>query len=250
MNNQLWFKAILFSLILHAFFFTGLILANRPTPKKAEVIRINLKTLSFEPPARKATPKEVKKETKKTIPKAPTQKIKRVKKVSTKKTVSKAGKKPVTKGTGKKKIGKKKKGTGEIATSEERLLAQRLAALKAKVEEEELEKKLEEKLAALKNKETQGGLSLGSGLSQELTKRLAAHIMSYWAVPKILEDKPYLSAEVELEIAPNGKIISWRFIKRSGEPLFDEAVVATLKKADPLPAPGKYLKLPAVFKMK
>jgi colicin import membrane protein len=63
----------------------------------------------------------------------------------------------------------------------EALLSQRLAALKARAEE----RKLAEKIAALKKRVGEGGgVSLsGGGLSQELLNRLALHLKSFWAVP-------------------------------------------------------------------
>ncbi|NPA49657.1 MAG: TonB C-terminal domain-containing protein [Thermodesulfobacteria bacterium] len=135
------------------------------------------------------------------------------------------------------------------APNEEKLLARRLAALRAQAEE----KALREKLARLKSSrkaKASGGLSLGTGVSQEFARRLMAHLKSFWAVPEVLEDREDLTAEVELKIAPDGRLLSYRFLRRSGEPLFDEAVVATLKKAEPLPAPGQTLTLSAVFKIR
>ena len=129
------------------------------------------------------------------------------------------------------------------------MLRQKLAALKAKAEEEELSKKL----AALAQKVHQkGGLSLsatGKGLSQGLLARIAARIKAFWEIPVVLKDRHDLWAEVELEVAPDGKILSWRFKHPSGEPLFDEAVKRTLELANPLPPPGKTLLLPVVFRI-
>ncbi|OAG26959.1 TonB family protein [Thermodesulfatator autotrophicus] len=256
MNSLSWPKAFLFSLVLHLLIFSGLILANRPSSPKETVIRINLKSLNLAPePAKNKPPaKPLKPQTKKKsfIPKTSKSKAIAKKKPAPKPAPKKAIKKNRS---SPKKVAKNSKApvkatskpskSVEETTKEEQILAKKLAALKAKEEE----KLLKEKLAAISEK-VKGGLSIGKGISEETTQLIASHLMNFWAVPKILEDKPYLKAEVEIEIAPNGRIISWRFIMRSGEPLFDEAVAATIKKANPLPAPGKYLKLPAVFKMK
>ncbi|WP_022853802.1 energy transducer TonB [Thermodesulfatator atlanticus] len=260
MKTTNWTTALFFSLFIHLAFFTGLMLANRPYTPKENIIRLNLKSIALPSPSetktkaaqikKKLTP-QTKEVSQKIQPKPQKKKIvaqKTVKKHLTSKTPAKKQKTLKARKAPKKAPVKKASSPPKRELNEEKLLAQRLAALKAKAEE----KRLAEKISALKKAEetSPGGLSLGDGISAELTRRLAAHIMNFWAVPEILRDKPDLSAEVEIEIAPSGRIISWRFLRRSGEPLFDEAVAATLKRANPLPAPGKYLKLPAIFKMK
>ncbi len=130
---------------------------------------------------------------------------------------------------------------------EESLLEKRLAALREKAEE----RKLAEKLAALRGKMVKGGgLELGeSSLSPDLAARLTAHLKSFWEVPELLKDRKDLAAEVELTVSPDGKILSWRFLKRSGNRLYDEAVAASLKRADPLPPPGRAIKIAVTFRI-
>ena len=256
-----WLKALCFSLGVHLVLAAFLIFLERPKRPNYQVVRLKLKSVVY--PTRKETKaKALKRQTSRKKPrKTSTQKAKKPRKklLAQKKAPPKTAHKPHPKAQKTRKKAKKRVAAKKVpqrqepspkpkkAEEREDLLAKRLAALKAQVEE----RKLKERLARLKEEAsaTSGGLSLGSGLSQELAERLMAHLKSFWAVPEVLEDRKDLSAEVELEIAPDGHLVSFRFLRRSGEPLFDEAVVATLKRADPLPAPGRPLTLPAVFKI-
>ena len=132
---------------------------------------------------------------------------------------------------------------------EEEILQKRLAALRAEAEKRrQEEEKLKEKIAAIREEVQIRGQTLsGQKISQELGARIKAHLKAFWEVPVILEDRTDLRAEVEVRVAPDGHIVFWRFLRKSGDPLFDEAVRATLKKADPLPAPGTTLILNTVF---
>ena len=271
-----WLKALCLSVGFHLLLAAFFLFLERPKKPTYQVVRLRLKSVAY--PVRKGnkTPKNKAKATTKSKPlkkrkplrpkhqKTPVKKAKKTqKKLLAKKKVPlksahktrKKAQKTRHKAQGKaqkrlaaRRDSQKKRVKNRDLEVNEDLLAKRLAALKAQVEEE---KKLEERLARLKEKASAspGGLSLGGGISQELATRLMAHLKSFWAVPEVLEDRKDLSAEVELKIAPDGHLISFRFLRRSGEPLFDEAVVATLKRADPLPAPGRSLTLPAVFRI-
>lgn len=279
-----WRRALFFSLFFHLFL--GVVVLVSSWPQKAkppQVIKLRLKSASLSKPytgrggaprphpISKPKPKSKPKEPPKTSQKLTksaksTKKLKKTKKKVTKRKTKSALKRQA-KNNRKKSLSQKKKLARKKASrsrktrsrkktakskskKEEKLLQQRLAALKAKAEE----KALAQRLAALKSKKRGAGgpegLSLSGGtLSEALARRLTAHLKSFWAVPEILKDKPQLSAEVELHLAPDGHILNWRFLRSSGNTLFDEAVRKCLKQADPLPAPGRALRLPVVFRI-
>ncbi len=252
-------KALLFSLLFHICLLTVLVCLERPSKPNFQIVHLRLKTVSYLPsspintskslPSSQSSLKSFSPKIKR--PQAPAKRTSPVKKKPTKK-ISKKSLKSSRKGLPtKRKISPSRSSLPKRKpiSQEENLLAKRLAALKAAAEE----RALRERLAKLKNSQTansSAGLSLGTGLSEDFARKLMAHLKSFWAVPEVLEGRKELWAEVELKIAPDGHLLSYRFLHRSGEPLFDEAVVATLKKAEPLPAPGKILTLSAIFKIR
>ncbi len=241
-----WQKALIFSILFHLILAIGMILLSYPVkPQQPKIVKINLRPTVFKVSKYKAT------RSIKTIKQRKTSKQRKSTKQA-KSSKQKAIYKPKLKSKEKnlqqitKKVSKNKKlikkrkvsknsSSHEIITkTEEEFLKKRLALLKAK---------------AILSKHT-GGLSLsGKGISKDILTRMAAHLKAFWEVPVILKDRLDLYAEVELEIAPDGKILSWRFLRSSGEPLFDEAVKSTIKKADPLPPPGRHLIIPAIFRI-
>ncbi len=246
-------RAFLLSLSLHFFLAAALIWLERPKPTPWKVIRLKLtsvsppeittKASSLKKPSVQKTPlKSLRKRS--VPPKRASSKSLTSKRVARKKPPEKRVSRALKKALRPKRPSSRK--TPTLSRREEARLRERLAALKSRLEE----RKLQQKLAQLKKSQTAGELSLGTGLPERFAQRLMAHLKSFWAVPEVLKDRTDLSAEVELTIAPNGELLSYRFIRRSGEALFDEAVEATLKKASPLPAPGKTLTIPAVFKIK
>ena len=255
--SSIWLKAFFFSLGLHLLTAFFLFYLPRPSKPSFQVVHLKLKSVTLPAPApggltrpKKVTPQKSK--APKSVPQktrsAPPKRLSRKSKtaLSKKKKVTSSRKKSLTPKTTKK---APKKASSppkpRVSPEEERLLAQRLAALKE-------EKKLKERLARLQSRpkgQGPGGISLGGGISEEFARRLMVHLRSFWAVPEILQGHKDLSAEVQLQLAPDGRLISFRFLRPSGEPLFDEAVVATLKRAQPLPAPGKRLTISAVFKI-
>jgi len=257
-----WRKALIFSLIFHLGFGLGIWALSRPiSPLPPKIVKISLRpspSLGYEPVKKRPVP--VSKAPKVSKPKPLKKKKSRKKTTNAKRKRAKAIKRKAL--TPSKKViapspklsKKKSKSRAKTRSSltpsvkEKELLAQRIAELKAKAEERELE----EKLAALKKKisEKASGISLsGQGVSQDILAQMAAHLKAFWEVPVILKDRHDLWAKVELKISPEGKILSWHFLKSSGDPLFDQAVESTLEKANPLPAPGKTLIIPAIFKI-
>lgn len=59
-------------------------------------------------------------------------------------------------------------------------------------------------------------------------------ISSQWALPEFLKSQK-LEAILVLTVRRDGKIVSVRFEKKSGNNLFDESVLRAVRKADPLP---------------
>ncbi len=258
-----WRKALIFSLIFHLGFGLGIWALSRPvTPTPPKIVKISLRpspSLEYEPVKKRPAPVSKvpkvskpkplkKKKSRKKTTNAPKRKrakaIKRKALTSPKKVIAPSPK------LSKKKSKSRAKTRSSLTPSvkEKELLARRIAELKAKAEERELE----EKLAALKKKisEKASGISLsGQGVPQDILAQMAAHLKAFWEVPVILKDRLDLWAKVELKISPEGKILSWHFLRSSGDPLFDQAIESTLEKANPLPAPGKTLIIPAIFKI-
>lgn len=65
-------------------------------------------------------------------------------------------------------------------------------------------------------------------------------LVEFWSLPPWLA-RQKLGAQIQIRIDPAGTILSSRFIKTSGNPQFDDAILATLRDAQPLPRPPKDL---------
>ncbi len=65
-------------------------------------------------------------------------------------------------------------------------------------------------------------------------------LIEFWALPPWLS-RQKLAAQIVIRIDPAGSILSSKFLKTSGNPQFDEAILATLRDAQPLPRPPKEL---------
>jgi len=65
-------------------------------------------------------------------------------------------------------------------------------------------------------------------------------LAEFWSLPPWLS-RQKLVAQIEIRIDPAGTILSYRFVKSSGNPQFDEAILGTLRDAQPLPRPPKAL---------
>lgn len=130
-----------------------------------------------------------------------------------------------------------------------------MAALE-KIKEDVAEEKAAE-AAAVAKKAAQGSqkikgnqVSSGSALTG-LTKLqhetyiadLDRHIKQNWALPEWLAKRD-LSAQVRVNIDARGLVISKKIVKSSGNPNYDEEVLATIEKSSPFPPPpDKFLSL-------
>jgi colicin import membrane protein len=78
--------------------------------------------------------------------------------------------------------------------------------------------------------------STGAGLQFQIYHAsLRTRIKKNWVLPEGLLKKTDLSADLLVRIARNGKIDDFRFERKSGVASFDQEVVRTLQKSDPLP---------------
>jgi colicin import membrane protein len=64
---------------------------------------------------------------------------------------------------------------------------------------------------------------------------LRSRIKKNWFLPEGLLKKTNISADILVRIAQNGKIEETRFERKSGNETFDQEVLRTLKKSEPLP---------------
>ncbi len=183
---------------------------------------------------------------KKIIKKKPVRKEIVNKKIVSKKVVKKAEKKVISEKKQRKKEAELSK--KELEILKKKLLAlKKLAAIKKKVREEEthLEKRKEENYkkskktgsTAKKGKEKEEGKKgKGEGLITGDYLILIKKILeSNFELPVYLKDKKGLSATVEIKIGAGGKIISYKFLKKSENGDFNRAVERCLEISSPLP---------------
>lgn len=65
---------------------------------------------------------------------------------------------------------------------------------------------------------------------------LDRHVKSFWKLPEWLARKSY-SAQIRVFINRQGVLLNTKLIRPSGNPDYDEMVIAAVKKADPFPPP-------------
>jgi len=70
--------------------------------------------------------------------------------------------------------------------------------------------------------------------------RIREALVEYWSLPPWLA-RQTLSAQIQIRIDPAGRVLASKFLKSSGSAPFDEAILATLRDAQPLPRPPKEL---------
>jgi TonB family protein len=81
------------------------------------------------------------------------------------------------------------------------------------------------------------GVQDGSGIQLQLYHAsLLGRIKKNWVLPEGLLKRKDISAIVVILISRNGRIENYRFERKSGIEAFDQEVLRTLKKSDPLPA--------------
>ena len=160
---------------------------------------------------------------------------------------------------------KREETLGRREVKEEKLLEERIAQIaKAKQKGLDLSKEeiglLNRKLASLKQgggavedkaslkgpkeKSEVGGSSLGQvghgtkggqSLSSEYLFLIKRKLQNHFEIPIYLKNQKDLTAMVKINIAPDGKILSYTFLKKSSVNDFNVAVERCLKSASPLP---------------
>lgn len=91
-------------------------------------------------------------------------------------------------------------------------------------------------------------LSAGSSLTglnklqhDSYASDLDAHIKQFWTLPEWLSRQEY-KAQVKVFIDSNGNILGRRIVKSSGNPAYDDEVLATIDKSAPFPPPPEKFK--------
>lgn len=95
-----------------------------------------------------------------------------------------------------------------------------------------------------------GEKTVGEGAEYGLARRLYYSevwraIQKQWALPVELLNRSDLEAIIIIKVRRDGKILSMRFEKRSGNSLFDDSAWKAVSKADPLPPFPKIYSPPA-----
>jgi len=150
---------------------------------------------------------------------------------------------------------------------EEKILKEKLASIKSRISKESSEsdytlsegelKELEERIKAFQKREVHqnisSGTSLGNNPSGNETLRLEylllikRKLQNNFEVPIYLRSQKDLNAIVEMEISSEGKILHYRFIKKSGNLDFNRAIERCVKISSPLPV-NKNVKIIVEFR--
>jgi len=83
---------------------------------------------------------------------------------------------------------------------------------------------------------TTSGRGAARGIvAQTYGKTAAARIKEFWQLPDTRSWDNSLSANVVITVNKKGEVVSIKFERRSGDPLFDQLVEKTINKAVPMP---------------
>ncbi|HEA83777.1 MAG TPA: hypothetical protein ENI03_00645, partial [Thermodesulfobacterium geofontis] len=157
---------------------------------------------------------------------------------------------------------KRKKGViKEDKISEDEILKEKLAKIESKMSEkgaepdyslsEEEIKELEKKLLAFQKRthlnNTRTGDHFGEALGVEYLFLIKRKLQNNFEVPIYLRSQKDLYAVVNIELSSEGKILHYKFLKKSSNSEFNKAVEKCLKVSSPLPV-NRSLKLIVEFK--
>lgn len=124
----------------------------------------------------------------------------------------------------------------KVATSAIAKLKERKSIEAKEQLERELErKKLEYKGAVMSQGTSFSGLEIAQ--MQDYIGELDERIKSFWELPEYLAANASLKAKVRLRILPNGSILSLQLVQPSSDPVYNEIVLETVRKAEPFPPP-------------
>jgi colicin import membrane protein len=126
-----------------------------------------------------------------------------------------------------------------------------LDRLKSLQESLRAEQKRKELIAGInKNRPVLAGNIVSEGYSltgdiatdkEAFTGKIQGHVEKNFNVPSWMNSSK-LKAEILVKIAPDGRLVSFSFIKSSGDSEFDLAASKAIEKSDPFPAPPESLK--------
>jgi len=138
----------------------------------------------------------------------------------------------------------KKKLEDEKAKKIDMALAKIRALERLKDKTEDAKPTEEDDAIVIKGNQVSKGTSL-SGDAKEQAQAgyydlLRDSLAEYWSLPVWLQ-RQKLVAQVQLRVDPAGRVLSTKFLKPSGNDQFDQAILATIKDAQPLPRPPKEL---------
>jgi colicin import membrane protein len=138
--------------------------------------------------------------------------------------------------------------------SKEKAALQKLKQMEAleKIKDEmtnESKKKAAAAIAAYKGNELSAGSEL-TGINKLQADTYLAdvnqHMRQYWSLPEYLKHRN-LEASVLVRFDQNGNILSKSIAKSSGNPVYDEVVLAAIEKSSPVPPPpAKFVKISTV----
>ncbi len=148
--------------------------------------------------------------------------------------------KPVEKADKDEMLIKPKKAAEESDAARKKRLNNALARIKSLDKIASLEDKEKSTAPPLKGNMISKGSSLDGeakeGAGTQYLDNLRARLQENWALPVWLS-RQNLSAQVEIFIDSRGRLQSYRFLRLSGNPQFDEAVKRTLTQSQPYPEP-------------
>ncbi len=124
---------------------------------------------------------------------------------------------------------------------EEAILARRLSQLREKIREREESAHLSAALSRVAKAAAEGDRE---GLFNRYLSRVTGLIEANLIIPEVIKDPSRLSATVIVVIDARGRLKKFRFEKKSGNRLFDEAVRRAVYLAAPFPPPPARLSPP------
>lgn len=253
-ENRFVYWAFGLSFIIHLVFFGGFLVTQKHKPSrisKTSVINVSLVATPQKAARSKAAVKKAV-----TTPKAKTSKKKETHKKAVKVAPKTVKKEPVVSTSGKPKTSLKKKTFKASKVKKSALkdiekkvdktssdqITSALDRLKTKVEEQEVEKRLEDTVSPDPSPAAAGSEGTGQGgrvgeLIDIYRVEIAYQIQKNWAFPEQLAGgRSDLQTLIVFKVMPNGEIRDLFFTDRSGNSHFDESAYRAVMKANPVDA--------------
>ena len=251
-ENRFVYKAFGFSLILHLAIFGTLLVAQKHKPSmipKTSVINVSLVAAPQKAARSSVTAKKTA-----TVPKPKISQKKETQKKAVTVAPKPVEKTPVVSTSGKPKVSLKKKtfkaskvkksALKDIEKKVEKTSSDRITSaldrLKTKVEEQEVEKRLEMEEAPAPPSAGTGSEGSGQGgrvgeLIDIYRVEIAFQIQKNWAFPdQLAGGRTDLQTLMVFKVMPNGEIRDLFFTDRSGNTHFDESAYRAIMKANPV----------------